>query len=170
MSDVLHELFDELVREFRIVYDVVDIPPDRSTLVDLDSSTSAMFNRHWILPDARDAGIFVRGFVSRLMEERSNGALRSRGRDLLADNLLVYADNNDANENDDDDDKGRRQTHFIGIGVYTSPLNELSIWLQFMFVCLYSKDGDFESFRDSLSWKDHAAVMAATLIVPTDAI
>ena len=133
---VLHELFDELVREFHIVYDVVDIPPDRSTLVDLDSSTPAKFSRHWILhlpggalfPDAREAGVFVRGFVSRLMEERSNGELRSRGRDLLADNLLVYTDNDDANENaeNDDDDiinnnnnKGRRQTHFIDMGVYT---------------------------------------------------
>lgn len=127
---LLDELFDELVREFHIVYDNIEMPTiDRSYLVDLDSSTSTKFSRHWILhlpngmlfPDARYAGAFVRKLVSRLELERESGELRARGRGLLADNLLVYVNDDD----DTDDDVGeerrktRRTTYFIDLGVYT---------------------------------------------------
>jgi hypothetical protein len=135
---MLGMLFDELVIEFRTVHDV-DVPSDRSSLVDLDSTTASKFSRHWIVhlpphgalfPDARDAGYFVRGFVSRMMVERENGELRSKGRGLLADHLLVYVDDDDDGDDDHGDDgedghdgkkgeKGRRRSHFIDMGVYT---------------------------------------------------
>ncbi|KAL3781233.1 LOW QUALITY PROTEIN: hypothetical protein ACHAW5_000548 [Stephanodiscus triporus] len=123
---VLDELFDELVREFRIVYNI-EVSSDRSSLVDLDSSTSAKFSRHWILhlpggalfPDARDAGVFVRGFVRRLEEERGSGELRSRGRGLLADYLLVHADEADDIGGGRGGGWGRRLVHFVDTGVYT---------------------------------------------------
>ncbi|KAL7547152.1 hypothetical protein ACHAWF_010474 [Thalassiosira exigua] len=120
-EDLLTELFDEVRRHFRLVY---DISVERSGLVDLDSSTSAKFSRHWILhlprgalfSDAREAGAFVRGLVARLDAERASGALRSRGSEVLADHLFVNAEG----RSDGDDDEGpKKLARFIDLGVYT---------------------------------------------------
>jgi hypothetical protein len=134
---ILDELFTELVTEFYINYHIG--PFTKTHLVDLDSSTSIKFSRHWILhlpnnmlfTNARHVGIFVKRFVTRLENECKSGELKARGHELLADNLLVYADDdaddNDDNDNDDNDNGEekekklllRRKTHFIDLGVYT---------------------------------------------------
>jgi hypothetical protein len=132
---ILDELYTELVTEFYINYHIGPITKTR--LVDLDSSTSTKFSRHWILhlpnnilfSNARHVGIFVKRFVTRLVNECKSGELKARGHGLLADNLLVYADDDndddDDNNNDDKDQEKekkllvRRKTHFIDLGVYT---------------------------------------------------
>ena len=83
-------------------------------MVDLDSSTSKKFSRHWILhlpgnelfSDARAVGIFVKGLVSRLEQEQRSEELQARGHELLAAHLFV----NDGSE---------KRTRFIDLGVYT---------------------------------------------------
>ena len=128
IETILDELYTELVTEFYIIYHIG--PFDKTHLVDLDSSTDVKFSRHWILHlpndvlfmNARHAGIFVRRFVTRLENECKSGELRSRGHGLLADNLLVYADDDDDDDDDNDKDDNlslRRKTHFIDLGVYT---------------------------------------------------
>ena len=115
-EDLLTELFEELAHQFHQIY---DISIERSHLVDLDSSTPKKFSRHWIvhLPngelfsDAREAGIFVKTFVSRLEEENESGTLQSRGHKLLANNLFVNAE--------DSTDDNPKSTRFIDLGVYT---------------------------------------------------
>ena len=90
-------------------------------MVDLDSSTSKKFSRHWILhlpggllfDDARAAGIFVKAMVSRLEKERESGELQAKGRELLAKNLFLKAEvptNQNANP---------KLTCLIDLGVYT---------------------------------------------------
>lgn len=139
---ILDELYTELVTEFTIIYHIG--PFNKTHLVDLDSSTSIKFSRHWILhlpnnmlfSNARHVGIFVKRFVTRLDNECMSGELKARGHELLANNLLVYADDDDADNDDDDDNDNddndkdkdkegkkklltRRKTHFIDLGVYT---------------------------------------------------
>ena len=91
---MLTQLFNELKRELDIVY---SISIDRSQVVDLDSSTNEKFSRHWIvhLPDGilfrnnRQAGIFIKSFLFRLLKEKDDGNLQSRGHAVLADYLFV---------------------------------------------------------------------------------
>ncbi|KAL9179272.1 hypothetical protein ACHAXT_008562 [Thalassiosira profunda] len=208
-EDLLDELFAELNRQFQLTY---DLSIDRSGMVDLDSSTPKKFSRHWILhlpngelfSDAREAGIFVKGFVARLEEEKDSGALQSRGRKLLANNLFVNAE--DSKEDDP------KLTRFIDLGVYTrnrifrllgstkfgkppSAALRIAEANQFPFggfdntnfflsamsnaaseeldvetaAGTVDRDDDFESFCQSLSFEDHAAALAATLVVPANA-
>jgi hypothetical protein len=90
-------------------------------MVDLDASTPAKFSRHWILhlpngelfSDAREVGIFVKAFVSRLEEEQASGELQSRGHDILAENLFVNA------ESGSDEVNPKKLTRIIDLGVYT---------------------------------------------------
>lgn len=135
---ILDELFTELVYEFHIIYHniIIEPPINKTQLVDLDSSTTSKFSRHWILhlpnnmlfTNARHVGIFVKRFVNRLEKECKNGELKARGHEFLANNLLVYAEDDkddDDDKDDNDKDKGkrkllvRRKTHFIDLGVYT---------------------------------------------------
>ncbi|KAL7526860.1 hypothetical protein ACHAXR_001683, partial [Thalassiosira sp. AJA248-18] len=115
-EDLLTELFEELTLQFQIIY---KISIERSGMVDLDSSTPKKFSRHWILhlpngelfSDAREAGIFVKGLVSRLEEEQQSGKLQSRGQELLANHLFVNAE--------DSEEGNVKLTRFIDLGVYT---------------------------------------------------
>ena len=80
---------------------------------------------YWILhlpdgrlfSDAREAGVFVRGLVSRLETEEKSGELRSRGRHLLAENLFVHAEGKEDGA-DKLASKGK-PARFIDLGVYT---------------------------------------------------
>ena len=122
-EDLLTELFNELCHEFQRVY---AISISRNCMVDLDSSTSKKFSRHWILhlpngelfSDAREVGIFVKVFVSRLEKEENDGVLQSRGHELLANNLFVNAEDS-KNDDDNNDNKTPKLTRFIDLGVYT---------------------------------------------------
>lgn len=121
-EDLLTELFDELCHQFQLVY---KITITRQCLVDLDSSTTKKFSRHWILhlpneqlfSDAREVGIFVKVFVSRLEEEEKNGKLQSKGHTLLANNLFVNAESD--SKKDDTNNNPPKLTRFIDLGVYT---------------------------------------------------
>ena len=121
-EELLTELFDELCYQFQLVY---KITITCQCLVDLDSSTSKKFSRHWILhlpneqlfSDAREVGIFVKVFVSRLEEEEKNGKLQSRGHTLLANNLFVNAESD--SKKDDGTNNPPKLTRFIDLGVYT---------------------------------------------------
>ncbi|KAL7515657.1 hypothetical protein ACHAXN_013182 [Cyclotella atomus] len=113
---ILTELFEEIQIQFKTLYGTTI---QRQNLVDLDSSTSKKFSRHWIfhLPngelfgDARAAGAFVKLLVARLEEEKESGELESKGHENLAKYLLVNAESS----NDDD----IKLTRFIDMGVYT---------------------------------------------------
>jgi hypothetical protein len=91
-------------------------------MVDLDASTPTKFSRHWLLhlpngelfSDAREVGIFVKAFVSRLEAEKESGVLQSRN-ELLSDHLLVNADTSCSN----DDNPTKKLTRIIDLGVYT---------------------------------------------------
>ena len=96
-EDLLTQLFVELRRQFQLVY---NISIQRSSVVDLDSSTPKKFSRHWILhlPNGElfssgyEVGVFVKGLVSRLEEEGEAGDLQLSGHALLANNLFVNAE------------------------------------------------------------------------------
>lgn len=115
-EDLLTELFMEIRQEFETLY---KISIERHHVVDLDSSTSKKFSRHWIfhLPnrelfsDARAAGVFMKLLVARLETEQESGELKSRGHELLSKHLFVKAE-----DSTDDDVKLVR---FIDLGVYT---------------------------------------------------
>lgn len=115
-EDLLTELFDELRHHFQIIYNISIV---RSNMVDLDSTTAKKFSRHWIihLPngelfrDAREAGVFVKGLVARLEMEQASGLLQTKGRELLAENLFVNAE--------DSHGESTKLTRFIDLGVYT---------------------------------------------------
>ena len=117
-EEFLTQLFDELCHQFQLTY---NITIERSNMVDLDASTPTKFSRHWILhlpngelfSDAREVGIFVKAFVSRLEQEQASGELQSRGHDTLAENLFVYA------ETGSDDASPKKLTRIIDLGVYT---------------------------------------------------
>ena len=122
-EELLADLFEELRDQFRRTY---GLPIRRSCMVDLDSSTSKKFSRHWILhlprgalfADARAAGTFVRGLVARLDRERASGALRARGRAALADHLRVRAEGASGAEEDGDGAAAAASTtRFIDLGV-----------------------------------------------------
>ena len=123
-EDLLTELFNELCYEFQRVY---TISISRNCMVDLDSSTPKKFSRHWILhlpngelfSDAREVGIFVKVFVSRLEKEEKDGILQSRGHELLANNLFVNAEDSKNDDDNDNDSKTPKLTRFIDLGVYT---------------------------------------------------
>ena len=118
-EQLLAELFTELCRQFQLIY---TINIERHHMVDLESSTVQKFSRHWILhlpngelfSDAREVGVFVKVFVSRLEEEEKSGELQSRGHELLANNLFVNAE-----MNDNDGNNNTKMTRFIDLGVYT---------------------------------------------------
>jgi hypothetical protein len=122
IEDFLTQLFDELRHQFQLTY---NITIERSGMVDLDASTPTKFSRHWILhlpngelfSDAREVGIFVKSFVSRLEEEGASGQLQSRGRQLLAIHLFVNAEMTCSDDEVDSDMK--KLTRIIDLGVYT---------------------------------------------------
>lgn len=80
---LMTEFIDELCHEFRLVH---DITMNRSCVVDLDSSTEKKFSRHLIIhlpngelfADTYSAGLFVKRFVGRLVDELSAGMLATR--------------------------------------------------------------------------------------------
>ena len=117
-EDFLTELFDELRHQFQQTY---NITIERCCIVDLDASTPTKFSRHWILhlpngelfSDAREVGVFVKAFVSRLEEEQISGNLQSKGHENLARHLFVNA------ENIPEDGVPAKLTRIIDLGVYT---------------------------------------------------
>lgn len=118
-EEFLTQLFVELRHQIQHTY---NIPIERSCMVDLDASTPTKFSRHWILhlpngdlfSDAREVGIFVNAFVSRLEAEKASGVLQSRGHELLADHLMVITE-----PCLNDDNPTKRLTRIIDLGVYT---------------------------------------------------
>jgi len=94
-EDLLDEFFLELSSELESVYRISSF--SREHVVDLDSSTSVKFSRHWIvhLPDEQlfadnvAVGRFVKRFVGRLAEESASGVLKSK-RPMLSEFLLVF--------------------------------------------------------------------------------
>ena len=117
-EDLLTELFDEIQHQFQLFY---SISIQHCDMVDLDSSTAHKFSRHWIMhlpggvlfDDARAAGIFVKAMVSRLEKERKSGVLQAKGRELLAGNLFVNA------EEATNEKVNPKLTCIIDLGVYT---------------------------------------------------
>eukprot|EP00804_Cyclotella_cryptica_P007655 CCRYP_015234-RA/>CCRYP_015234-RA protein AED:0.02 eAED:0.02 QI:411/1/1/1/0.5/0.33/3/139/739 len=115
-ESLLTELFGEMKQQFETLY---QISIERHQIVDLDSSTSKKFSRHWILhlpngelfSDARAAGVFMKLLVSRLEKEQQSGELQSKGHELLSKHLFVKA------ENCTGDDV--KLVRFIDLGVYT---------------------------------------------------
>lgn len=115
-EDLLTQLFSEIQLQFKTIHNICI---SRSDMVDLDSSTSKKFSRHWILHlpngelfrDAREAGVFVKELVIRLEDERDSGLLERKGHELLANNLFVNAENSNNEE--------KKLTRFIDLGVYT---------------------------------------------------
>ncbi|GKY96821.1 hypothetical protein MPSEU_000641300 [Mayamaea pseudoterrestris] len=111
---LMTELFLELQAEFETVY---NIQLRREHIVDLDSSTSTKFSRHWILhlpkdvlfPDNITVGAFVKNMVSRLSNEQATKELAMKGRKLLQDYLFVDTSNK----------TGIQSTCIIDLGVYT---------------------------------------------------
>ena len=93
---ILDELYWELSELFQILYPKHIPPIARSCILDLDSSTSQKFSRHWIvhLPNgalfanAGEAGNFVKLLVGRLAEEIATGTLQKK-RPMLAKYLFV---------------------------------------------------------------------------------
>jgi hypothetical protein len=115
-ESLLTELFMEIRQQFEILY---KISIERHHVVDLDSSTSKKFSRHWIfhLPsgelfsDARAAGVFMKLLVARLEMEQDSGEMKSRGHELLSKHLFVKAE--------DSTDEDVKLVRFIDLGVYT---------------------------------------------------
>lgn len=123
-ESLLDELFLELVEEVVRVYPQVPALT-KSCIVDLDSSTSNKFSRHWIvhLPgdflfsNAGEVGTFVRSFVGRLAEEIGTGVLKEK-RPFLAEGLFVRAKGRTAEE-DASGKTHENTTCFVDLGVYT---------------------------------------------------
>ena len=120
---LLKELMEELIHEFKRIYDI-DLTKDR--ILELDSSTESKFSCHWIvhLPkgelfaDATAAGRFVRVFVARLAEGLATGQMK---RDTLAKYLFVRTappKRHDQHEAAKVDDMASRSC-VIDLGVYT---------------------------------------------------
>lgn len=107
-EQLLDDFFAELAEEISTVF---RLSLERSSVVDLDSSTDIKFSRHWIVHTPRlfshttAVGAFVQAFISRLADEQATGQLMAR-RPVLAQHLMV------------DNDKGE-QTCFVDLGVYT---------------------------------------------------
>jgi hypothetical protein len=112
---LMTELFCELQSEFKTVFDIALL---REHIVDLDSSTSTKFSRHWVVhlpgdylfPDNIALGRFVKGFVSRLSEEQATGQLETKGRLRLHRHLFVETSHKGGLES---------TTCVIDLGVYT---------------------------------------------------
>lgn len=90
LNEFIQELSDEIQTHFNLTI-------DRTNIVDLDSSTTNKFSRHFIVhlpngelfPDAPACGIFVKNFIGRLADEVATGMMKEKGHLMLSNYLFV---------------------------------------------------------------------------------
>ena len=113
---LMDELWLELQAEIQCQFPNIG-KVERSHLVDLDSSTTAKFSRHWILhtrclfTDNAAVGTFVHNFISRLATAKANRSLETSDRPLLQKYLFVNPPASGRNQ--------QQQQCLIDLGVYT---------------------------------------------------
>ena len=190
---LLDELFAELQIEFESVFPQVGLL-QRSQVVDLDSSTTTKFSRHWIVHTSHlfahttAVGLFVVNWMGRLSNEHATEHLAAKGRHTLQAHLF-YNDGKDC---------------VLDMGVYTrnrlfrllgsrkhgkpeeatlrvASANEFPLGLPnhlFYPPCMAKPlpstsaedvDAKVEHFVHATDWSQHSQALADTLVIPLNA-
>lgn len=125
-EELLNEFYEELEKELKTAFPADTEGFDRRCIVDLDSSTSKKFSRHWIvhLPtqalfgDSQQVGKFVKRFIQRLADEAGTEQLKEQ-RPNLQKHLFVNSKGTLDESSKETTSKLQQQTCFIDLGVYT---------------------------------------------------
>ena len=114
---LLEELLAEINLELMDKFGLDPVP--RSSVIDLDSSTSKKFSRHWIIhlpketlfPHTAAMGYFMQELISRLSNEQATGQLTEKNHTLLHKYLFVKVSPSNVDS--------EKLTCFVDLGVYT---------------------------------------------------